>query len=129
MASRSRRLLKSVVVVGTGLAVVLLWYLTPYHRGVLMGHIDHGRGHYELKLYGGPPPSPDLQEKVTRYARLLEDRYGVELNPVTGCIVTWELVEYCNGYNATSRRLLIDRHGKDVFAECAVLAGLKGQDE
>jgi hypothetical protein len=100
------------------LAALVFWCLTPYHRGLLVGHIDHARGHYELKLYGGPPLTPPDEEKLSRFARLLGDRYGVELKPVAGCVVSWGLQQYSDGYNDASRRLLLRKHGKDIFREC-----------
>jgi hypothetical protein len=107
------RLLKSRrawgVTIAVGLTSTVLWSLTAYPRGMLMAHVDHARGHFELKAYGLPPPWEG------EYARLLEEGYGVELNPVAGCVVTEGLVWYVAGYNSVSQRLLIERYRSDIF--------------
>jgi hypothetical protein len=94
------------------LALVVAWYLTAYHRGMLAAYLDHSRGHYEVQTYGFPA------EWRHEYARLLRERYGVELNAVAGCVVSHDLVAYVDGYNAASRRLLTARFGSDIFADC-----------
>src|SRR5258708_3831087 len=58
------------------------WHMTAYPRGMLMARLDHAREHYEVKTYGGPPLSPLDAERAAEYARLLRERYDVELNPV-----------------------------------------------
>jgi hypothetical protein len=75
--------------------------------------VDAIRGHDELKVYGLPSPW------AGEYARLLEQRYGVEIDPVAGCVVTEGLVWYVDGYNSVARPRIVARRGKDVFAECA----------
>jgi hypothetical protein len=49
---------------------------------------------------------------------LLEERYGVTLDPVADCSPTDYVVWYANGYNSVSQRLLLDRYGHDIVAEC-----------
>jgi hypothetical protein len=105
-----------VAAVVAGVAWVGLWCLTDYPKGVVGACIDQGLGHYEVKTYGYPAPWRG------EHARLLKQRYGVELNAVAGCCVTEELTQYVSGYNATSGGLLLLRHGHDIFAECAELA-------
>ncbi len=73
-------------------------------------------------MYGGPPLPPEAVKEEEEYARLLKERYGVELNYVAGCVVTEELVGYADGYNSTSKQLLEQKYGKDIFAECRRLA-------
>jgi len=111
-----------VVLAVVSLMLVVGWYTSASPRGMLMARIDHARGHYEVKTYGGPPPTPDEAEMYTEYARLLRERYGVELNDVAQCVVAEELARYANGYNAVSRRLLIEKYGRDIFKECAASA-------
>src|SRR5438105_4124653 len=86
------------------------WYLTPYWRGVLMAHLDHARGHYEVKMRGGAPLPPPEAATYTEYARLLRVRYAVELNVVCGCVATENLVQYTEGYNSVSRSRLIEKY-------------------
>lgn len=81
---------------------------------MLVAWWDHACGHYEVQVYGLPPPWDG------EYSQLLQERYGVEVNPVAGCVVTPELVSYVEGYNAVSRPRIEARFGKDIFAECAM---------
>jgi hypothetical protein len=103
-------------------ALAALWYFTPYWRGGIMGHLDHSRGHYEVKVYSGPPRPPAEAEDLNEYARLLDQRYGVEVNVVGGCVATAGQRAYVEGYNDVSKRLLAENYGRDIFAECAALA-------
>jgi hypothetical protein len=112
---KSRR--SRVVAVAVVVALFVVWWAAAYPRGVLMAHLDHARGHYEV-LSGGPPPP----QWVSEYERLLEERYGVQVNWVAGCDVPMSLRWYIHGYNPTSRRLLEEKFGKDIFAECAAEA-------
>jgi hypothetical protein len=96
--------------------VVFLWIPAAGLRGMLMAYIDHARGHREVKTLGHPPPWEG------QYARLLNERYGVKLNRVAGCVVTPWLAWYVKGYNAASRGLLQGEYGPGLFEECARLA-------
>jgi hypothetical protein len=69
-------------------------------------------------VIGGPPLPEPIASEFADYARLLQERYEVEVNVVAGCVVTHELDQYVNGYNAASERLLQRKHGLDVVAEC-----------
>jgi hypothetical protein len=80
---------------------------------MIVAWADGVRGHQEVKVFGLPP------SWAWEYARLVRERYGVEINPVAGCVVTQDLVWYVDGYNAVARPGIVARHGKDIFAECA----------
>jgi hypothetical protein len=92
---------------------VVVWYAGSYPRGMAMAYIDHARGHYEEKTYGYPSPTR------WEYARLLKERYDVKLHAVAGCMVYPHEEWYVGGYNDVSEHLLLKKHGKDIFAECA----------
>ena len=111
-----------IVVVAATVAVAALWYPTAYPRGMLMAYADRARGQFEIMSVGGPPLPPIEQEKRRLYLVELKERYGVEHNIVTGCVVTQSLRWYIDGYNSVSRRLLIQDHEVDIFAECRRLA-------
>jgi hypothetical protein len=115
------------VAAAVGLAVTIqvffTWYYTAYERGRLMAYIDHARGHYEIKAVGLPP------HWRGEYARLLQQKYGVEVNPVAGCMVSEDLGWYVEGYNSISGRLLCGEYGKNIFEECADQAREKWQAE
>jgi len=105
-----RRVLVGLVAV---IFAVVGWWLLAYPRGMLGASFDNARGHYEIQVFGKPPPWE------SELARLLQTRYGVEIKSVAACIVTDQLVNYIEGYNAVSRSRIETRLGKDVFAECA----------
>ncbi len=105
-----RRLLIAAVVF---LLLAIGWRFSAYPRGMLVAWADHARGHYEVQTYGYPMPW------AWEYRRLIQDRYGVEVHSVAGCVVTEDLVQYVRGYNDVSRSRIQARFGKDIFAECA----------
>src|SRR4051794_24024950 len=100
MASLPARLLRSwrawATVLSGGLAGVLLWYLTPYPRGMLMARIDHALGHYEVKGHGC------VDFSTVKYARLLHQKYGIGANIFGGCVVSEQTACYEDGYNSVS---------------------------
>jgi hypothetical protein len=66
---------------------------------------DIDQGTLRLKTYGLPPRGE------SEYARLLEERYGVELNRVAGCAVMEPTIEYVRHYNNRMIREMERRHG------------------
>jgi hypothetical protein len=105
-----------LVAVVVGLAWYPLWWASASPRGLLMARLDHARGRYEVQVYGMTGPA------TFEYAALLRERYGVRLRFVGGCVVPDEVRWYAQGYNAVSRPLLLEKYGKDIFAECAAAA-------
>ena len=49
------------------------------------------------------------------WKRLLEERYGIEIVVIAGCIVSEEEIEYVKGYNDISVAEIEKRLGKDVL--------------
>ena len=51
----------------------IVWFITPYPRGILMAHLDGWRGHDEVLRYGLPmPPTvifPKLLQLVLQFVR------------------------------------------------------------
>lgn len=92
--------------------VYILWHATPYSRGMLMAEIDCLRGHYEMKSAGLLGPG------AGRYRQLLEERYGVRVDGMAGCMVSWDLSSYIDGYNRVAGRYLRGKYEKDIFQEC-----------
>jgi hypothetical protein len=88
------------------------WCGTAYPRGAMVARIDGARGQRVILAAGYPAPWSD------DYAELLQVRYGVEVQRVAGCSISPDVGWYMDGYNGVSRRLLIQRFGKDIFAEC-----------
>ena len=96
--------------------VVAAWWLAAPVRGQMAARFEVWRGHYNELTYGLPTSwRPE-------YARLLRERYGVELHAVAGCIVSDALVSYVRGYNDVSTAAANRKFGHDVFAECAEAA-------
>jgi len=94
-------------------AMLGAWWLAAPVRGHVAARFDIVRGHYRILTYGLPPSwRPE-------YARLLKERYGVELHPVAGCIVSPALVSYVDSYDDESAAAAIRKFGHDVFKECA----------
>jgi hypothetical protein len=94
----------------------VLWYPTAYPWGMVVACLDHLLGRREVKTYGYRTALPSA------YARLLRDRYGVQLHTVGQCEVPPHLRWYAKGYNAVAVGLVNREYGKDVFEECAELA-------
>jgi hypothetical protein len=80
-------------------------------RGKAAAHLDIARGRYRVLIFG-------LRRSwEPEYARLLRDRYGVELKPVAGCIVSQGLIWYVDGYDKVSTAAVIRKYGHDIFEE------------
>jgi hypothetical protein len=105
------------------IAFLLSWYAGSYWRGMMMAVIDHTCGHYELKVWGLPMFFDDGHES------LLREKYGVEMDVVGDCSVFPTTELYAKGYNSVSRPLLIQKYGKDIFAECRAVAEQQWQAE
>lgn len=93
------------------LALSVAWYFTAYPRGMAMACLDHARSYYEEQRYGLPLffDGDDVDQRRQEYGVTV--RYsGCEYHPA----VEW----YAAGYNAVSHRLLNEKFGKDIFAEC-----------
>jgi hypothetical protein len=116
--SRSRVKVFILVVVCLSITALIAWYPTPYRRGVRMAYADHARGHYELKWYGGPALPTEVEEKYQKYTKLLKEQYGVVLTQAASCEVSDGLVQFVDGYNQVSMRLLAEKYGRDVLDEC-----------
>lgn len=115
---------------GAGFVVVMLlamlgtWSATASVRGRMAARFDLRRGRYKILSYGLPPLW------LPEYARLLKERYGVELHPVAGCIVSKTLFSYVDSYDDVVVAEVNHNFGHDVFKECAEDArkGAAGSD-
>jgi len=94
------------------LAMVGAWSAAARVRGRMAARSDLRRGHCRILTYGLPP------SWLPEYARLLKERYGVELHPVAGCIVSRTLASYVDSYDAVSAAAANRKFGHDVFKEC-----------
>jgi hypothetical protein len=95
------------------IAGAVVWVATARLRGQLVAHIDVARGHLEIQMVGlASAYSPE-------FTRILNERYGVVINRVAGCVVGPGEVEYVGGYNSVSKREVGRRFGNDVFERVA----------
>lgn len=110
---------RTLWIVGVLVALVFsvaAWVYTAPSRGRLSARFDVWRGHYRVLAYGLPSPwRPE-------YAKLLRERYGIEVHTVALCIVSETLRAYADSYNEVSAAAANRRFGHDVFKECAEVA-------
>ena len=113
---------KLATVVGVTVYSVLQ-VVAPYSRGKLAARFDIVRKHFELKIFGLP-----CRWNVP-YGRLLMEKYGIHLNPVSGFVLTADVLSYVKGYNDRMRSYLIRKHGMDIFKDCERKARLEWESE
>jgi len=93
------------------LLVLEAWNLVAPLRGQVAGQFDVRHGHYRLLTYGLPP------SEFAEYANILEERYGVHVQAVTGCIVSEPLKDYVDSYDDVSFAAANRKFGHDIFKE------------
>src|SRR5271165_1926414 len=108
---RNHKKLAAVIVLAFLFAGFLGWDSSDRTRGKIMAHFDVAEGHYAMLIYGLSAGSH------SEAARLLRERYGIELRVVAGCIVTKPLIAYIDGYNMVSTAAACRKFGHDVFRE------------
>jgi hypothetical protein len=106
------RLISAIGLVALLLAALQAWSLSASTRGRLAARFDLWQGHYAVLAYGLEPP------ERSEYARLLRERYGIELRTVAGDIVTRTFVSYADAYNEISVAASKRKFGNNVFNEC-----------
>jgi hypothetical protein len=94
-------------------ALAEAWSIMAPTRGRRAAQFDVERGHYRILSYGLPP------SWLPEYARLLKERYDVDLYPVAGCIVSKDLVSYVDAYDEISASAVNHKFGRNVFEESA----------
>ena len=81
-----------------------------YARGVADAERDFSNGVYHVREYG-------LLSAETPADDYLKTRYGVTSVVVAGCCVSREILGSSDGYNDRMTKLLIIKHGRDIFQE------------
>jgi hypothetical protein len=94
------------------IVVPAAWWLAAPVRGQMAARFDVWRGHYRVLAYGLPVAWR------SEYAGLLQERYGIELHPVAGCVVSEALISYVRNYNKVSAAAANRKFGHDVLKEC-----------
>ena len=111
---RKRKIVWALVgLVALLIATLTVWSLSASPRGRWKAQSDLRQGHVALLTYGLEPP----QRRVI--ARLLRERYGVELRTVAGDIVSEDLTAYVRAYNEVMQTAINNKFGHDVYKECA----------
>lgn len=94
-----------LILVGLSMA----WDASAVTRGRLLARFDLSRGRYRLLVYGSTPPERE------GYARLLKQRYGIEVEKVADCLVSQSLVDYADAYDSVSVTAAKAKFGPDIF--------------
>jgi hypothetical protein len=111
-----KRALSIAVVLVSLVLCLAVWVYTASSRGRLCARFDVWRGRYSVLAYGLPTTwRPE-------YARLVRERYGIEVHTIALCIVSETLMSYADSYNQVSVTAANRKFGHDVFKECAELA-------
>src|SRR5262249_5066932 len=82
---------------------------SAYHDGREDARKDVGENRLVIETFGLPPPSDD------DYARLLDERYHIQIKRVAGCVADDKIVGHAKGYNEVSKAEIQRRFGSDVL--------------
>ena len=97
------------------LLLALLGCNSPAANGEAEAERDIAAGTLKIRTYGLPAPW------CPKAGKLLQDRLGVRLEAVAGCVVTDELTENVRGYNSRMKREIAARFGPnavdDIFKQ------------
>jgi hypothetical protein len=85
---------------------------TAYEAGRREAELDIREGRLMIMMYGGPPPA-----WLDECAKLLQQRYGIRLKDIAGCVVDYQIIGRERGYNEVSRAEIQRRFGRDVAEE------------
>ena len=72
---------------------------------------DVRQGRLMMETFGLPPPWFD------DCAKLLNERYRIQVKKVAGCIINGEIVGHAKGYNEVSTAEIQRRFGRDILAK------------
>lgn len=108
---RTHKTLTTLLLCAFSIAEMVAWDCSARVRGKLVARFDLARGHYEVLTLGLPAPwRPEA-------ARLLRERYKIEMRVVAGCMVSESLLAYVDAYNKVSMSAAKLKFGHDVFQE------------
>lgn len=80
-------------------------------RGKAAAEINVRGGKLTILTYGMP------SKGYRRYWQLLHERYGIEVKPVAGCVVSEDLMDFANAFNDVTIEAARRKYGRDVVAE------------
>ncbi|HKV91594.1 MAG TPA: hypothetical protein VJW20_03485 [Candidatus Angelobacter sp.] len=87
----------------------MAWDASAATRGRMLARFDLSQGRYQLLAYGSTPPERE------EYARLLKQRYGIEVEKVADCLVSQPLVDYVDAYNSITVPAAQAKFGPHIF--------------
>lgn len=100
-----RYLLRLFVAFATLVTGCLCYSYFAYYGGKFEAHLDLMTNSYTLRVYG----THDFDD--VRYYEILRHEYGVDVVPVAGCIVSYELRGKTRGYNDVMETAIEQRFG------------------
>lgn len=80
-------------------------------RGKAAAEINVRSGKLMILAYGL------RSEGFRRFQQILQERYGIEVKPVAGCVVSEDLVEFADAFNHVTAEAARKNYGHDVVAE------------
>jgi len=99
-----------------GVGFPFAWEMSAATRGQLVAHFRLASGHYVILTAGlGADRPPKCY-----YA--IRERYGIEVRPIAGCIVTKALTDYADAHNDVMISDIRRKFGRDVFDGCVASA-------
>ena len=104
-----------IIAVALSLLIGATMFIFPseYVKGTVMGWIENKMGRQEIKIWGYDKP-----EWFNGYKTILLNKYNVYIHSVGTGNLTWKDRRYYEGYNDMMKKSIIERHGRDIFAEC-----------
>ncbi len=111
MKSKFRILKRVTLCIALVIGSLVAWEYSASLRGELAARIDVAREDYVLLVFGLPVPWRG------EGARILQQRYGIRMKAVAGCVVSSSLVNYVDAYDSYVVSAANKKFGRDVFKE------------
>jgi hypothetical protein len=86
------------------------------HQGIADATKDIQQERLIVKTYGLLAPWHG------RWRELLQSKFGIEVDIVSGCVVSEELVDYVAGYNGVTKEHIKKRFGEEALEDLALQA-------
>lgn len=107
----SRKFMRLTLCLTLIVGSLIAWWLSASLRGQFAARMDVARGTYTLQVYGLP-----VQWRGEE-ARILQEKYGIRMKAVAGCVVTDSLVNYVDAYDEYVMAAANRKFGRDIFKE------------
>ena len=90
--------------------------MIEYSDGKMEALKDIENGILSVKTYGLP------SSWAHEYQRIFDEKYGVKIEAIVGCIVTKKLMDYATDYNLISKAEIKKQFGDSVFSQVEKMA-------